>query len=363
MITFRRAVRENLPLILGLAGPSGSGKTYSAMRLAAGIAGQRPFAVIDTEAGRAKHYAESFAFDHADLAPPFRPSAYLEAIAAADQAGYPVIVVDSCSHEHAGDGGMLDWHEEELERMTKGNLERRDACNMAAWIRPKREHKRMISKLLQLRAHLILCFRAEQKVEMEKGADGKLKIVAKKLASGFSDWIPICDKNMLYELTCSFLLTPDKPGMPQPIKLQEQMREMVDLRAPLNEHAGSKMAAWAAGTTREGAASSKYDGASVPGRVPLGPGAPSSPAHQDGQESTVRSASAQQGLDAGAPYIVKIGRQKNQPITDLTDENLEWLNNYYLDKIRDNPGNRYMGEWEEAVLAIEQEKAQREHAG
>ena len=104
MITFRRAVRENVPLVIGLAGPSGSGKTYSAMRLAAGIAQGKPFAVIDTEAGRAKHYAEKFVFDHADLRPPFRPSAYAEVIHEADKAGYPVIVVDSCSHEHAGDG-------------------------------------------------------------------------------------------------------------------------------------------------------------------------------------------------------------------------------------------------------------------
>ncbi len=50
-ITFRRAVRENVGLVIGIAGPSGSGKTYSAMRLAAGISGGKPFAVIDTEAG------------------------------------------------------------------------------------------------------------------------------------------------------------------------------------------------------------------------------------------------------------------------------------------------------------------------
>src|SRR5690349_22039333 len=96
--TFRKAVRENVGLLVGLAGASGSGKTYTAMRLATGIAGDKPFAVIDTEAGRAKHYADQFRFDHGDLAPPFRPDAYAEAIIAADKAGYPVIVVDSTSH-------------------------------------------------------------------------------------------------------------------------------------------------------------------------------------------------------------------------------------------------------------------------
>ncbi len=247
MITFRRAVRENVGLIIGLAGASGSGKSYSAMRLAAGLSGGRPFAVIDTEAGRAKHYASLFTFDHADLRPPFRPSAYAEAIKAADEAKYPVIVVDSCSHEHAGDGGLLDWHEEELDRMAKDDWRKRESCNMAAWIKPKMDHKQFVSRLLQMRSHIILAFRAEQKIEMKRGQDGKMEIVPKTIASGFSDWIPICEKNLLYELTASFLLTPDKPGVPKPIKLQQQMREFVNLTNPLDESVGRKMGEWAHG--------------------------------------------------------------------------------------------------------------------
>lgn len=246
MITFRKAVRENVGLVIGIAGPSGSGKTYSAMRLAAGISAGKRFAVIDTEAGRAKHYADRFAFDHADLQPPFRPGAYADAIKAADEAGYPVIVVDSFSHEHAGEGGLLDWQEEELDRMAGQDWKKRESCKMAAWIKPKIAHKHMVSRLLQVRAHIILCFRAEQKIEIVN-KDGRMVIEPKKIASGFSDWIPICEKNLLYELTASFLLTPDAPGIPKPIKLQEQMREFIDLKAPINEQAGQKMAAWAKG--------------------------------------------------------------------------------------------------------------------
>ena len=93
--TFRPAARQNVSLLIGLAGSSGSGKTYTAMRLAKGIAGDKPFCVIDTEAGRAKHYADQFKFDHGDLKPPFSPAAYADAIKAADDAHYPVIVVDS----------------------------------------------------------------------------------------------------------------------------------------------------------------------------------------------------------------------------------------------------------------------------
>lgn len=245
-ITFRPAVRENVGLIVGIAGASGSGKTYSGLRLASGMAGGKRFALLDTEAGRASHYSDRFDFDVADLRPPFRPSAYAEAIREADKAGYPVIIIDSFSHEHAGEGGLLDWHEEELERMAGTDWKKREACKMAAWVKPKGDHKRLVSQLLQVRAHLILLFRAEQKIEMVK-VDGRMEIQPKKIASGFSDWIPVCERNILYELTASFLLTPDAPGLPKPIKLQEQMREFVDLKAPLNEEAGKKMAAWAKG--------------------------------------------------------------------------------------------------------------------
>lgn len=258
-ITFRRAVRENIGLIIGLAGPSGGGKTLSALRLAKGLSGGKPFAFIDTESGRGKHYADSFTFDHADLSSPFRPSSYGEAIKAADAAKYPVIVVDSCSHEHAGEGGLLDWHEEELDRMAGPDWKRRDSCNMAAWVKPKMEHKQFISRLLQVRAHLILCFRAEQKVEMKR-VDGKVEIVPKTIASGFSDWIPICEKNMLYELTASFLLTPDAPGVPKPIKLPGAVRPFINLKDLLDEQAGERLGEWARGNKPESQGAGDADG-------------------------------------------------------------------------------------------------------
>mgnify|MGYP001590487786 CR=1 FL=1 len=245
---FRPALRENVGLLIGLIGSSGSGKTYTAMELASGITGGKPFAVIDTEAGRAKHYADLFTFDHGDLKPPFRPNTYAEAIAAADKAGYPVIVVDSASHEHAGEGGLLDWHDEELQRMAGDDWKKRESCNMAAWIKPKGGHKQMVQKLLQVRAHLILCFRAEEKVEMVKGEDGKWKIQPKQSPVGLHGWIPVCEKSMPYELTASFLFTADAPGIPKPIKLQAQHRPLFPLDRPISKDSGKQIAAWAKGS-------------------------------------------------------------------------------------------------------------------
>lgn len=245
--TFRPAIRENVGLLIGLAGASGSGKTYTAMRLASGISGGKPFAVIDTEAGRAKHYADAFRFDHGDLAPPFSPDAYADAIMAADKAGYPVIVVDSVSHEWAGTGGCLDMQDAELDRMAGQDWKKREACKMAAWIKPKTSHKHMVQRLLQVRAHLILCFRAEEKIEMVKGDDGKMKIVPKKSPVGIDGWLPICEKNLPYELTASFLLMASAPGVPKPIKLQEQHRALFPLDRPITEESGKRIAEWAAG--------------------------------------------------------------------------------------------------------------------
>lgn len=245
---FKPAIREQVGLLIGMVGGTGSGKTFSAMRLASGIAGDKPFAVIDTEAGRARHYSDQFRFDVGDLRPPFEPHAYADAIFAADDAKYPVIVVDSMSHEWAGQGGVLEMQEAELDRMAGDDYKKRESCKMAAWIRPKMEHKKMVQRLLQVRAHLIICFRAEEKVEMVRDEQTKKMVIVPKVSlTGINGWIPVCEKNLPFELTASFLLTADVPGIPKPIKLQEQHRSMFPANKPITEESGKLVAAWASG--------------------------------------------------------------------------------------------------------------------
>lgn len=247
-ITFRPAKRENISLLIGLAGGTGSGKTFSAMRLAKGMSNGKKFAVIDTENGRASHYAGDFDFDVANLREPFSPENYLSAIRAADEAGYPVVVVDSISHEWAGYGGVLDMQESELDRMAGDNYQKRESCKMAAWVKPKIAHKHMVQSLLQVKAHVILCFRAEEKIEMVK-VDGKTKIVPKQSLTGLNGWISVTEKNLPFELTTSILFTADRPGIPQPIKLQEQHKAFFPLDRVVDEQSGKRIAEWAAGGT------------------------------------------------------------------------------------------------------------------
>lgn len=237
-VTFRPAKRESIPLLLGLAGGTGSGKTWSALELANGIAQGSRFAVVDSENGRAKHYADIFEFDHAEIHAPFRPQTYIDALQAADEAGYPVVVVDSASHEWYGDGGCLDWHDE----IEGGDPKKK----LTAWIEPKRAHKAMVTRLLQFNAHIILCFRAEPKVEAVR-KDGHLEIVPKASLTGLDGWIPIAEKNLPFELTASFLLMADKPGVPRPIKLPEQLKPLIPVGEPLSAKSGQALAEWAAG--------------------------------------------------------------------------------------------------------------------
>ncbi len=278
---FAPAVRSRVSLIIALAGASGGGKTLSALKLARGLADgdDSKIAYIDTEAGRALHYAvapgeqpgpDRFAFQHGDLKPPFTPEAYADAIKAADESGrFDVIVVDSCSHEYEGEGGLHDMHDllvneavEKARASHKSNYafdeaRTRDRASVGAWNEPKARHKRFVSRLLQCRAHLILCLRADEKIRIEKvtetGSNGreytKTVIIQPKDMPANERWVPICEKRFMYEMTISCVLTPQSPGLPIPIKLQAQHRSAVSLDKPISEETGRALALWAKGGT------------------------------------------------------------------------------------------------------------------
>lgn len=273
---FTPALRERVSLITAIAGASGSGKTLSALKVARGLAGgdDGRIAVVDTEAGRAKHYAvapgeqpgpDRFAFHHVDLSAPFTPEAYADAIKAADAAGrFDVIMVDSCSHEYEGEGGLHDMHDalvvEAVEKSRKmadekgwrfDEAQARDRASVGAWNEPKSRHKRFVSRLLQCRAHLILCLRADEKIRIEKVKDDRGRertvIVQPKDMPPNERWVPITEKRFMYEMTLSLILTPQNPGVPIPIKLQAQHRSAVPLDSQLSEATGRALAEWARG--------------------------------------------------------------------------------------------------------------------
>lgn len=324
-LTFRPAKRENVPLLIGLAGGTGAGKTYSAMALATGMAGGKPFAVLDTENGRAKHYADLFRFDVADLTAPFRPERYAEAIEAADAANYPVIVVDSMTHEWDGDGGCLDWQEQEYAR-----LGGHEAVKLLSWQAPKRGHRKMLTRLLQVRAHVILCFRAAERVEFAKDDKGKTVVRPKRTLTGLDGWVPISEPRLPYELTLSILLTADAPGLPKPIKLQASHRPLVPLDAPLTAEVGAALAAWARGSGGGEEAAKPTPRAATPD------GAASAPEQAETAAFVKPSAADRKRLRALAAKLIDAGLITPKQVQTAAQASREWpdfLDDLSADKV------------------------------
>ncbi len=117
----------------------------------------------------------------------------------------------------------------------------------SAWIKPKTARKRMMQRILQCHAHLIFCLRAQDKIDFVKDDKGKTKAVPMQTATGYKGWIPICDARFPFELTASFIMLPDKPGVPVPIKIQEQHKAFFPTDRPVSEESGRQIAQWAAG--------------------------------------------------------------------------------------------------------------------
>jgi hypothetical protein len=120
---------------------------------------------------------------------------------------------------------------------------------LLSWSAPKQAHKKMVSRAAAgARApDPLLPRRGEDRHGEEENGKTKTKIVPKEGTGGFKGWLPICEKNLPYELTASFLLTGRAAGRAQPIKLQEQHRALFPLDKPITEETGAlRIAAWAA---------------------------------------------------------------------------------------------------------------------
>jgi hypothetical protein len=96
---------------IAVTGPSGSGKSESALRIARQIVGPSGrIAAIDTENDELLLYANDpgiGSFDHVSLRPPYHTSKYLELMRFAVDQKYDALVVDSMTHQWAGEGGIL----------------------------------------------------------------------------------------------------------------------------------------------------------------------------------------------------------------------------------------------------------------
>lgn len=160
---FKKATKSSIKIRLALSGASGSGKTYSALAIASHLG--KSIAVIDTEHGSAARYADIFQFDTCELTN-HHPSKYIEAIIAAEQAGYDVIIIDSLTHA---------WFAE-LELAGKG---------FDGWKNVRPLERKLIDTMLSSSAHLIATMRAKTEWILEEytAKDGKTKSAPKKIGT------------------------------------------------------------------------------------------------------------------------------------------------------------------------------------
>jgi hypothetical protein len=249
------------PLLVGVMGPPGGGKTYSALRVATGMQRARGGDIIvgDTERGRALKYhvgprnPDGFTFRHFQLEPPFKPEMFVKFIREMAESNPAAILIDSLSDEHEGEGGYLDWHDEEVPR-SGGN-------EWAAWKKPSNSRRKLVAGIQQIAVPLVFTFRAREKT----------KQVGKKVEK--IGYVPIAPSEIVGTLDLACLLQPrsngvaqwysDKPGEDYVLKVADFLQPYIRRGMVLDEDFGEGLANWQLGKVGENAPP-KADGKRTP---------------------------------------------------------------------------------------------------
>ena len=157
-LSFQKATKKNSRLRMALIGAAGSGKTYTALAVASNLEG--PVAVIDTERGSASKYSDKFDFDVLELET-FSPQMYVDAITAAQEAGYKTLIIDSLSHAWTGKEGALDQVSKAAKRSQSSNT-------FGAWRDVTPLHNAMVDAIINARMNIITTMRAKTEYLQEK---------------------------------------------------------------------------------------------------------------------------------------------------------------------------------------------------
>jgi hypothetical protein len=161
-VTFKKATRTQAKARIALAGPSGSGKTYTALLVAKALGTH--IAVVDTERGSSSKYAGEAGMPEFDVVEleSFSPERYIEAIKAAEAAGYDVLIIDSLSHAWVGKEGVLEQVDIARARSKTGNP------FTDGWRYASPLHNRLLDTMLQLKLDLIVTMRSKTKYVLEE---------------------------------------------------------------------------------------------------------------------------------------------------------------------------------------------------
>lgn len=183
---FKPATRSTAKIKMALTGPSGSGKTLSALKLAAGLVPGGRIAVVDTENDSAALYSgDKYKFDTAVMHAPFQTEKYIQAIKAAEEAGYDVLIIDSLSHAWSGEGGLL-WQKEQLDA--------RGGNSYTNWAKITPKQEAFTTAILQANIHIIATMRSKQDYVLQDNGKGKQAPIKVGLA-------PVQREGLEYEFT------------------------------------------------------------------------------------------------------------------------------------------------------------------
>ena len=212
----KKAQRKKIKLKIGLAWPSWSWKTMSALKLAKWLVNDwSKICVIDTENWSADLYSHLWEYNTLTLTE-FKPSKYIEAIKACEEAGIECIIIDSITHEWKY---MLEMIETLTQQSTSKN-------SYTQWAKATPHHDKFIQAILQSPCHIITTVRSKQDYDMSKDENGRTKIQKVWMKQETRDWFE-------YELTLSFdiwinhfaLISKDRTALfdDSPIKLDEKV--------------------------------------------------------------------------------------------------------------------------------------------
>lgn len=207
-LEFKKAKRNQVRVKISIGGPSGSGKTMSSLLMAYGLVkAEHPqmsdedcwgrICVIDTENGSGSLYVGTQVgpsrigeYNAIDMAPPYTPQSFVDAIHMAEEHDMEVIIIDSLSHAWSGEGGALDQ---------QSAIAARTGNSYTSWRSVTPQHNKLVDTMLQSKCHVIADIRAKMDYQQSTNSSGKKEVKAIGMGLVMRDGIE-------YEFTVSFML-------------------------------------------------------------------------------------------------------------------------------------------------------------
>ena len=148
-MAFKKAVKTKSLLRMAVSGASGAGKTYTSLSIASNLG--KKIALIDSEFGSARKYADKFEFDVNDISSNKHPMEYIKAIQEASNEGYDVLIIDSLSHA---------W-EETRNVVDKVASAQRNPNTFTAWKEGTKVWELLKTEINKCKCHVIVTMRAK----------------------------------------------------------------------------------------------------------------------------------------------------------------------------------------------------------